>query len=240
MEGWAGRGWPLQCPSRAKQVLPSETGPRRGVFLVVTIAILLLLPTGLAIGSGPSASGWYGVDGNYPLNWNYSPQAGLDYGNVNSLQAAWTFPVPAAPTNYSGAEGVMVPPLIVHGVVYMIVNWHRVFALDASDGGVIWFKDLPLLKNYTSYLQSSVPGPNGIPLGHYHQMIYTERILGRPLIWVISNTYQIFALDAFSGDIRVQFNPLAKDQGHVPGNFGTYDVDTPSMVIDDQRGILLF
>ena len=159
---------------------------------------------------------------------------------MNSLDAAWTFPVPAAPRNYSGAEGVMATPLVVSGVVYVVANWHRVFALDASTGSVIWFRDLSLWSNYSSYLQPSIPGPNGVPLGHYHDMIYTTHILGRPLIWVIANTYQIFAVDAYSGDIALTFNPMSKDATNIIGNYGIFDVDTPTILVDDARGILLF
>ena len=196
--------------------------------------------SGLANSQSPSPANWPGVDGNYPLNWNYSPQQTIEQGNVNSLQVAWTFSVPAAASNYTGAEGVMVTPLIVDGILYAIANWHRVVALDANNGAVVWYRDLPLMKNWSSYLQPSVPGPNGIPLGHYHQLLYTSHVLGRPMVWVISNTYQVFALDANTGDIVINFNPMIHDQGSISGNHGIFDVDTPTILIDDQRGILLF
>jgi len=212
----------------------------RSVVLLFLLAAFVPASVYLADAASPSASNWAGVDGNYPLNWNYSPQQSINTGNVNSLQVAWTFPVPAATSNYTGAEGVMVTPLVVDGVVYLVANWHRLFALDASTGSVVWYRDLPLMKNYTMYVQPSIPGPNGVPLGHYHQMVYTTEIMGRPLVWVISNTYQIFALDANTGDIVVDFSPMAHDWPSLVGNYGIYDVDTPSIVIDQQRGILLF
>jgi alcohol dehydrogenase (cytochrome c) len=223
--------------------VPRSDKGRRSACALLLLTILLLpqiLPP-LSVAAQSAAPGnWPGNDGNYPLNWNYSPQQAINAGNVNSLQAAWTFPVPAAISNYTGAEGVMVTPLVVGGIVYLVANWHRLFALDASTGGVIWYRDLPLLKNYTMYIQPSIPGPNGIPLGHYHQMIYTTQILGKPLIWVISNTYQVFALDANNGDVVIQFSPIARDWTSLEGNHGLYDVDTPTIVIDQKRGILLF
>ena len=212
----------------------------------LTTAFILVLLTGwvplggLASSPSPSPANWPGVDGNYPLNWNYSPQLSIDQSNVNSLQVAWTFSVPAASSNFTGAEGVMVTPLVVDGILYAVANWHRVFALDASNGAVVWYKDLPLMKNWSLYLQPSVPGPNGVPLGHYHQLLYTTHVLGRPLVWLISNTYQVFALDANTGDIAVNFSPMVRDQGSISGNYGIFDVDTPTILIDDQRGILLF
>lgn len=210
------------------------------------VAVLFLLampaPEGVwfTVSSSGIQTGWPGVDGNYPLNWNYSPQRAIGTGNVNSLQTAWTFPVPAAVSNYTGAEGAMVTPLVINGIVYIVANWHRLFALDASTGNVVWYRDLPLLRNYSMYVQPSIPGPNGIPLGHYHQMIYTDRLLGKPLVWVISNTYQVFALDAYTGDVVVDFSPLARDWPTIVGNHGLYDVDTPTIVIDQRRGVLLF
>lgn len=220
--------------------LSASLRPQR-LLAVAVIALLLLpdLPVSISASSG-GPSRWTGVDGNYPLNWNYSPQTAIQPSNVNSLDAAWTFPVPAAPGNYSGAEGVMVTPLVVDGVVYLVANWHRLFALDAATGSVIWFRDLPLWSNYTSYLQPSVPGPNGVPLGHYHNIVYTNHIFGRPLVWVIANTYQVFAVDAYTGDIVVSFNPMARDAGTLAGNFGIFDVDTPTMMVDDAKGVLLF
>ncbi len=216
---------------------------RTRVLLAAFVLSVLTVPQfapATAVSQLTAAENWQGIDGNYPLNWNYSPQQVINAGNANTLQAVWTFPVPAALSNYTGAEGVMVTPLIVGGMVYVVANWHRIFALDASNGGVVWYRDLPLLKNYSLYLQSSIPGPNGIPLGHYHQMVYTTEILGKPLLWVISNTYQVFAIDADNGDIIVNFAPMAKDWGSLAGNHGIFDVDTPSILVDQQRGIMLF
>lgn len=187
-----------------------------------------------------STPNWAGNDGNYPLNWNYSPQQTISTDNVNSLQTTWTFSVPAAISIYGGAEGVMVTPLVVNGIVYLITNWHRLFALDASTGSVVWYTDLPLLMNYSIYVQPSIPGPNGVPLGHYHQMIFTTQIMNRPLIWVISNTYQVFALDANSGEVVIDFSPVAQDWSTLNGNHGLYDVDTPTILVDQARGILIF
>jgi outer membrane protein assembly factor BamB len=223
-------------------VLP-ERGPLKlatAVFVLLLLTVWTLSSAGQTSAQSPSSSNWTGVDANYPLNWNYSPQQSIDQSNVNSLQVAWTFPIPGAGSNYTGAEGAMVTPLVVDGILYAVANWHRLFALDASNGAVVWYRDLPLMKNWSDYLQPSIPGPNGIPLGHYHQMIYTSHVLGRPLVWVISNTYQIFALDADTGDIVVNFNPLLLDAGSISGNHGIYDVDTPTILIDEQRGMLLF
>ncbi len=137
----------------------------------------------------------------------------------------------------------MITPLVVNGIIYTITNWHRVFAINAENGAVVWFTDLPLSQNYSSYLQPSIPagvGYNTGTLGHYHAMLYTTEIENQPLVWVISNTYQVFALNALTGDIIVNFQPFPMILSSMPGNFGIYDQDTPMILIDQSRGILIF
>jgi alcohol dehydrogenase (cytochrome c) len=214
----------------------------RAMTLAVAL-LLLLLPAQASTGGSsvaPPAQNWTGVDNNYPLNWSYNPQQNITQANVASLQVQWTYPVPAAPPGDTGAEGVMVTPLVVSGIMYAVTNWSGVFAINAANGQSVWFTQLPLVQNYTSYLQPSVPPSTGVPIGHYHQMYYTTHILGVPLVWVVSNTYQVFALNALSGDVVLDFNPLLKGSTTVSGNFGIYDQDTPTMMLDDKRGILVF
>lgn len=186
---------------------------------------------------------WTGPENNYPLNWNYNAQQVINQSNVQSLQVQWTFPVPEAPPLYEGAEGAMITPLVVDGIIYTITNWHRVFAINAENGAVIWFQDLPLSQNYSTYLQPSIPagiGYNTGTLGHYHSMLYTTQIKNQSLVWVVSNTYQIFALNALTGDIVINFQPFPSNVSAIPGNYGIYDQDTPMILIDQRRGILIF
>src|SRR5579872_1145716 len=214
-------------------------------FLVaVIICILLTIPNFLFQVEGQlGPQNWLGPENNYPLNWNYNPQNAINSSNVQSLQVEWTFPVPQAPPAYSGAEGAMITPLEVNGIIYTVTNWHRVFAINANDGAVIWFQDLPLNQNYSEYLQPSVPaglGYNTGAIGHYHSMLYTSEIRNMSLLWVVSNTYQIFALSALTGDIVMNFQPFPVNASSIPGNFGMYDQDTPMILIDQRRGILIF
>ncbi|MFI5419673.1 MAG: PQQ-binding-like beta-propeller repeat protein, partial [Nitrososphaerales archaeon] len=207
--------------------------------------IVLLLTTSLgasrSFGSGAS---WVGPDNNYPINWNFAPQTEINSSNVGSLQVQWTFPVPSAPPPYAGAEGVMVTPLVIEGIAYVVTNWHRVFALDANDGKVLWFKDLPINSTYLANIPPSVfsgLGSNTGTPGHYHSILYTTAIFNEPLIWIITNSYQIFALTALTGDVVENFSPLDLNLTRaIAGDFGGYDQDTPSILVDQQRGILLF
>lgn len=223
------------------------TKPKSAPAILGTLALLFVL----LVSSGASAraastttnANWSGPENNFPLNWSYDNQTVINSQNVDQLQVKWTFPVPAAPVGQiQEAEGVMQTPLIYEGVVYGMTNWSRLYALNAENGEVVWYVDLPIMDNYSQYLQPSVPGPLGIPLGHYHSIFLTTDIWGEPLIWVVTNTYQVFALKATTGDIVVDFNPFISDRaaGTILGSYGLYDVDTPDILIDQQRGILMF
>ncbi|MDA4115437.1 MAG: PQQ-binding-like beta-propeller repeat protein [Thaumarchaeota archaeon] len=205
----------------------------------------------LLVSSGASAQGastptnvnWSGPDNNFPLNWSYDNQTVINSQNVNQLQVKWTFPVPAAPAGQiQEAEGVMQTPLIYEGIIYGMTNWSRLYALNAENGEVVWYDDLPIMANYSRYLQPSVPGTLGIPLGHYHAIFLTTDIWNEPLIWAVSNTYQVFAIKATTGDIVLDFNPFVSDRqtNKIVGSYGLYDVDTPSILVDQQRGVLMF
>lgn len=175
------------------------------------------------------------------MNWNYNNQSTINSNNAQNLQVSWIFPIPAAPLAYSGgelpAEGVIEPVLINSGIAYFITNWHRVYALSASDGAVLWYKDLPV--NF-----SAIPGEDiSEAVGHYHMIWFTTHIMSQPLVWVVSNDFHIFALNALTGDIIEEFQPINQTNiapGSIPGNYGIYDALGNSIVVDDQRGILLF
>jgi len=210
-----------------------------GIFALLFI---LLMSSGVSAQPSSASANWSGPENNFPLNWSYDNQTVINSHNVNQLQVKWTFPVPSAPPGQiSTAEGAMVTPLIYQGVVYSVTNWSRVYALNAENGDVVWYVDLPLMTNYSEYLQPSVPGPLGVPLGHYHAIFLTTKLWSEPLIWVVSNTYQVFAIKATTGDIVVNFNPFVADrQTGIAGSYGLYDEDTPSILIDQQHGVLMF
>ena len=215
----------------------------------LAVLCILLAGTGVSAQASPSAAGpspnanWTGPENNFPLNWSSDNQTTINSGNVGQLTAEWTFPVPAAPPGQvQGAQGAMVTPLIYEGVVYTVTNWNRVYALNLENGDMVWYADLPLMDNYSRYLQPSIPGPLGVPVGHFHAIFLTTDLWGRQLIWLIANTYQIFALDATTGDIVMDFNPLISDRqsGAIQGSYGLFDEDTPDILIDQQHGVLMF
>ncbi|HVB96004.1 MAG TPA: hypothetical protein VND41_05330, partial [Nitrososphaerales archaeon] len=44
---------------------------------------------------GQSSADWFGPDGNFPFNWDYSPQTTINVTSVSSLNLMWLFPLPA-------------------------------------------------------------------------------------------------------------------------------------------------
>ncbi len=218
--------------------------PASTILGALSILFVLLLSSGASAQTPPTSpnANWTGPENNYPLNWSSDNQSTINSQNVDRLQVQWTFPVPAAPLGQvQNAEGAMVTPLIYEGIVYSVTNWSRVYALNLENGNGIWYKDLPLMDNYSEYLQPSVPGPLVVPLGHYHALFLTPQLWNEPLLWLVSNTYQVFALKATTGDIVLDFNPFVSDRlSGITGSYGLYDVDTPNILIDQQHGVLMF
>jgi len=175
-------------------------------------------------------------EGVYGINGNYVNQNMLNSSSVPNLKLAWVYPVPAAPNPYVGHEGVCCTPIIEGGVVYVLTYYHEVIAIDASDGSTLWQTQLPVL---------NVSAPqffHHIPPGHYHDQNFfysdSPAALGRPLIWVISDNYTVFGLDANTGSIIVHFNAVLPRIGQY-GNYGFYDTTTPTGFLDAQRGVLV-
>ena len=186
--------------------------------------------------SSLAASKDYLSGGNYPYNWNYNSQNVINQSNVGSLGLNWVFPLPNSPLPQGkGANGVVEPILVYQGVAYFITNFHRVYALSATDGTLIWYKDLPLNVSLAEIQDEGV--------GHYHMIWFSTHILGQPLVWVVANDFQVFALNALTGDIKVQFQPLSPAMlapGGITGNYGQYATLGNGLIIDDKRSIVMF
>lgn len=204
-------------------------------------AIVFLLSASSSLGSiraSPSSqvsqgpADWVGPDGNFPFNWDYSPQTTINLTSVNDLGLKWLFPLPGPRIPYTLGSSVIVTPIIVRGAVYYITSSDTLMAQDASNGQLIWSKNLSLNYNY--------PGmgvfPESLNLqGHYHAIWYTTSVRDLPLVWVAGDNYTVFALNAVNGAeaLKVDYLPVG-----VPGNYGDYDPGGKQIVIDQARGIL--
>ncbi|MEM4559810.1 MAG: PQQ-binding-like beta-propeller repeat protein [Candidatus Caldarchaeum sp.] len=212
--------------------------------IIATLITILALPVALA---QQQAVDW-ALYNAVPGNWNWSPQKELNKENIKFLEVKWVFPVPGAPATdpvFGTSQGVIHTPLVYKGVVYLVTNWNRVYALDAATGKTLWFKDLPPYKSWTDVIQSK-PGEGPFEpldvlglIGHYHQ-IHIYEFDGRPYLMFITNYWSLIALDPFTGDLRLNLTVFSPDYlRNIPGNRGFYDVSTPSFTIDTKRRILI-
>jgi alcohol dehydrogenase (cytochrome c) len=223
------------------------TGRKHTSFLAISItslsfAAILAFSPFVAVGQQSNTAAWNGVEGNYPFNWAYNPQNQINPSNVQNLQVSWLYPVSPSPAAYAGKgallgppEGISISPIIVNGISYIVTNYHLVLAQNAKDGSIIWQKELPFLKfgGFNNFL----PGNN--ITGHYHAIWYTSQVRGQPLLWVVANNYTVFAFNALTGDLNLQFNIFTPSKETIPGNFGYYGTITPTIVIDERRSILV-
>jgi glucose dehydrogenase len=213
------------------------------VYRLSIAAIILALASSSSLGNISAASSavapspqspaeWIGPDGNYPFNWDYSPQTTINLTSVDSLNLKWLFPLPSPLIPNTLGTSVIITPMIVQGVIYYITSSDTLVAQLASDGQLLWAKSLSLNYDY--------PGigvkPESLNLqGHYHAIWYTALVQNQPLIWVAGDNYTVFAFNAATGNeaLKLDYLPV-----NVPGNSGYYDPGGKQMVIDEERGIL--
>jgi outer membrane protein assembly factor BamB len=213
------------------------------VLRVAAIAFMLAASSSLgSIYAASSASSqapgsqapaeWIGPDGNYPFNWDYSPQTAINLTSVNTLDLAWLFPLPSPLSPSTLGTSVIVTPIIAQGVVYYITSSDTLIAQNASNGRLAWSKTLSL--NYDYPGKGVEPESQNLE-AHYHAIWYTTTVRDQPLIWVAGDNYTVFAFNAATGDEALKLDYLPAD---VPGNYGYYDPGGKQIVIDEGRGVL--
>ena len=82
-----------------------------------------------------SANGenWFLKGGNF-RGEHFSPLKEINAGNVENLGLAWISDLPAP-------DGIAATPIVVDGVIYLSAAYSVVFAIDASNGNVLWTYD---------------------------------------------------------------------------------------------------
>src|SRR5690242_12505590 len=78
---------------------------------------------------------WLTLYGDYS-GWNYSPLDQITRKNVERLVPVWAFP-----TGFSKpplTTGLLAPPLVVDGVLFIEGMQNNVYAIDAATGRWIW------------------------------------------------------------------------------------------------------
>ena len=243
--------------SRAFRRIPKTS------FLVsagsVLVALLLLVSSfytanaQAAQTANPAIANWSGGDGPYGINNNYSPQNVVNSSNVKFLTSMWEWPVPINPK--VGDQGIASSAIIEGGIIYVLSQSQYLIAFNANSGSVIWSKTLSISYNLKINVLDSHPcagplnvnfppsplGTTCLPSGHYHDgsWAYTTGIYNRPLIWVASNNYTIYAFDASIGDEVTHFVPY-DNPASISGNYGFYDNVTPQITIDEVNKVLMF
>jgi quinoprotein glucose dehydrogenase len=108
------------------------------VFFTVP-ALLALVSATAGAGSGErpfGSTGWGGREwsgyGGGSAEIRYSTLKQINRSNVSKLQVAWTYDASDGP----GAS--QTQPIMVNGIVYGITPLHRVVALDAATGRLVW------------------------------------------------------------------------------------------------------
>ena len=218
--------------------------PSRGkiVSSICTTALVFLLTSSLWVDSSaatsssaagsPGAASWIGPGGNYPFNWDYSPQTAINQSNVGNLNLRWLYPLPNALFPTPLGSSVIITPIIADGLVFYITSSDTLIAQVASDGRVAWAKNLTLNYNYQGL---GVAPEAQSQEGHTHAIWYTTEVMNQPLVWVAGNNYTVFAFNAYTGDeaFKLDYLPV-----NILGNRGFYDPGGKQIVIDQARGIL--
>src|SRR3989441_1559578 len=218
------------------------------ILTVLTLSAFITTPVAKAASSPASSTDWNGPMGSYPFNLDYSAQTQITTSNVGSLQLDWVFPIPAAPPTIKYTpgglltpQGDIITPLIVNGIMYTITNFQLAMALDASNGKIVWTKDLSTIN------APGIPTANVTTAGHYHSLYYSGTVRGVPLLWIPCGTDCLIALNALTGDLNLAFDPTF---GHPPAsdkNFGTNCLASSPvsfgshdwLAIDEAAGVLV-
>jgi quinohemoprotein ethanol dehydrogenase len=89
-----------------------------------------------------SATGenWFLKGGSF-RGEHYSPLAQINDGNIDELGLAWAVDLPIP-------DGISATPIVVDGVIYFSGAYAVVYAVDASDGSVLWTYDPEIKKTF--------------------------------------------------------------------------------------------
>jgi quinohemoprotein ethanol dehydrogenase len=122
----------------------------------------------------------------------FSPLRAINAENVAGLKLAWHHDLDAI------ARGQETTPLVIDGVMYVTTSWSKVFALDATDGHLLWSYD------------PKVPGEWGI--NACCDVVNRGVAAWKGKIYVGTLDGRLVALDASTG--KPVWEKLTVDQSH--------------------------
>ena len=125
--------WPGSYRKNGEKKL--KLGRWRGFNALLLICVVALCGAARGQSSTNSGQEWpaYGHDMG---GQRFSPLQQIDRSNVNQLQRAWTYKVPAFPGG--GVVAFESTPLMVNGVLYFAVPTGQAIAVDAETGKQLW------------------------------------------------------------------------------------------------------
>ena len=209
--------------------LPTRVNPARAM----TIALALLLSAACAVGgSSASQAGGSQTDGDWPAygrdpgGERFSPLAGINRGNVTSLQVAWTIRTgDAYPPPTSRPTAFEATPLHVDGMLFLSTPLGRVIALDPVTGQQRWAFDAKVPRD-AGYGDFASRGVSMWQRGDRRHVL------------VATIDARLIALDARTGQPVQGFGDggtidLRKGLRIAPVGFADYQVTSPPAVIGD-------
>jgi len=195
---------------------------RKSLKYVLTALIILAFSTFIpalayAAPTGGNGKDWTDVNGN---SWaqNYSPQDQINKDNVQNLEVKWLFPVASktlASTvlqTLSISEGSTTPPIVRNGLVYIMTNYKRTFAINAETGKQVWKYDYTI--NVTA-ARARLP-VSLTNIAHSHGFRYWE---GGDAILDYGIACDLYAINAKTGQEKFRINDLCLN---IPGNTALY------------------
>ena len=85
------------------------------------------------LAESPTGEHWFLKGGSFRGD-HFSPLSQVNESNVNDLGLAWAADLPIP-------DGISTTPIVIDGVIYLSGAYSVVFAVDASNGDVIWTYD---------------------------------------------------------------------------------------------------
>jgi alcohol dehydrogenase (cytochrome c) len=208
-----------------KARLPSKMLSVKSRVTIFSVLIVLTFSTfvpalAYAAPLSESAKDWVNINGN---SWaqNYSPETSITKDNVNNLEVKWLFALEGVTTagpklfaSLNPTDGASHPPLVKNGVVYVMTNFLKLYAIDAKTGKQIWANSYDV--NITDAVERLPLRTASFSSEHIHGVSFWE---GGNLILNRGVACDFYGVDANTGKTTLWIKDLCED---VPGNLYQY------------------
>lgn len=101
-------------------------------FSLAPVACCTLLACCVLFAASPHSEHDWPAYGGGPADIRYSPLKQIDRENVSRLEVAWSY------DTADGAGDPQTQPIMVDGVLYGVTPSHKIVALDAATGKLLW------------------------------------------------------------------------------------------------------